>query len=175
MIRKNGSRGPCSDACGAGDAPGERTAFARLPSEDQFLIGVYRWLCLSASERSNMGWETAVNRCEERLGIHNGPSVLARIIALMRAIKRDRGRPFRFYPPDCPDCSQLLSDDEQTLVALVQSARRLDPIEVLSCAVDLTGASRPSNVVRASVALGAALQRCRAHEQTRMLRSGRLN
>lgn len=175
MIRKDGSKGPCSHACGAIDAPGERTAFARLASEDQFLLGIYRWLCLSASDRSSMGWETAVNRSEDRLGLHDGPAVLARVIALMRALKRDRCQPFRFFPPDCPDCSQRLSDDEHKLVALMQSARTLDPMDVLSCAVDLTGASRPSNVIRATVALGAALHRCLAYEQTSVSRSGRLN
>lgn len=93
----------------------------------------------------------------------------------MRALRRDRNVPFRFFPPDCADCSQRLSNDERMLMALVKSARTLDPTEVLSSAIDLTGASQPSNVIRATVTLGAMLQRSLAYTPARGTPAGRLN
>lgn len=103
-------------------------------------------------------WEAAHDGAERLLGADEGGRVVAAMVGVMRAIRRERSTDWRFMPATC--CR--VTADERDLVALLAAARRGGHGAVTSGAADLAGvAAAPA--LSAAVRLAAAVLDGSAH------------
>ena len=95
-----------------------RSALGFSPMEN-ITLDVFRCLCDVYATASAEPWEGAVRLAEEQLGAIDGPLLVARVTALLRALRQERGTGFSYLSLGC----QHVSPDELTVTALIKSAR----------------------------------------------------
>lgn len=100
-------------------------------------------------------WDAALRASIEVLGPVDGPAVLARILALVLAVRNERRRRFRFMSTHC----LRISEDEMELLAVIQAARRADADILDGFAAMLVDRPDAPQVKLAAHALAAALDR----------------
>jgi hypothetical protein len=95
-----------------------RSALGFSPIET-VTLDVFRCVCDVYSTASAEPWEGAVRLAEQQLGAIDGPLLVARVTALLRALRQERGTGFSYLSLGC----QHVSPDELTVTALIKSAR----------------------------------------------------
>lgn len=135
------------------------TSALELRPIELLLLHILRSLC-GGLEYDRLGyWVGAFDSAERHLGIVDGPAIVSRCIALLRALRAERDRGFAYMSADCPH----ISEDEQALMALIRAGRGTQNDDAhLSAVVRQVATSRnPSRLVTAARALGAL---CIRHE-----------
>jgi hypothetical protein len=124
---------------------------------ERLFLRLLRCICASLATGKTHGWEVAHEVAEAKLGLADGPALVAQIVALLRAIRTERRAGFAFMAADCPKCSQRISEEEKLAVHLLRAARsnNLPALPRLAGALALAGAA--PNIVLAAQALGQRL------------------
>jgi hypothetical protein len=114
----DGKRGG-GDVC-AGHALGfpMRAELGFTPIES-VTLDVFRCLCEVYITGSAQPWEIAMKEAEEKLGAAEGPLLVARVTALLRALRSERKVGFSFLSVGC----QHVSPDELAVSGLLKAAR----------------------------------------------------
>jgi hypothetical protein len=114
--------GPDESVC-AGQALGFplRSSLGFLPIEN-LTLDVFRCVCDVYATASAQPWEVAIKFAEEQLGLVDGPLLVARVTALLRALRKERATGFSYLSAGC----QHVSPDELTMTGLLKAARRGD-------------------------------------------------
>ncbi|RUO98623.1 hypothetical protein [Hyphomicrobium sp.] len=110
------------DVC-AGHALGFplRTELGFSPIEN-LTLDVFRAVCEVYTSGSAQPWEIAFKIAEENLGVIDGPLVVARTTALLRALRSERKIGFSYLSIGC----QHVSPDELAVAGLLKAARTGD-------------------------------------------------
>jgi hypothetical protein len=110
------------DVC-AGHALGFplRAELGFLPIEDATL-DVFRCLCDVYATGSAQPWEIAIKIAEENIGAIEGPLLVARITALLRAVRAERKLGFSYLGIGC----QHISPDELAVSGVLKASRAQD-------------------------------------------------
>jgi hypothetical protein len=85
-------------------------------------LDVFRCVCEVYATASAQPWEIALRISEEQLGAIDGPLLVARVTALLRALRKERGNGFSYLSVGC----QHVSPDELTVTGLLKAARNGD-------------------------------------------------
>lgn len=94
----------------------------RLKPIEVLILDISRCFCYGWSSGDVAAWADAFDLSEEHLGPIDGPAFVARVIALMRAILKERPREFSCMPVGC----RHISNDERTMMTVVRNAFRGD-------------------------------------------------
>ncbi len=94
-----------------------------LDSMEQLVLSVTRHLCASLASEAMRGWECAHDLAEAALGLSDGPTLVAHVAALLRAVRAERQQGFAYMSADCPMCSLRITDEELLIVRLLRAAR----------------------------------------------------
>ncbi|HVZ04821.1 hypothetical protein [Hyphomicrobium sp.] len=115
-------KGADGDVC-AGQALGFplQSALGFLPIET-LTLNVFRCVCDVYATASATPWDVALRFSEEQLGPAEGPLLVARITALLRALRKERAIGFSYLSAGC----QHVSPDELTMTGLLKAARSND-------------------------------------------------
>lgn len=107
------------DAC-AGHALGFplRAELEFLPIEN-VTLDIFRCLCEVYTTGSAQPWEIAMKEAEAKLGPAEGPLLVARVTALLRALRSERKVGFSYLSIGC----QHVSPDELAVSGLLKAAR----------------------------------------------------
>lgn len=110
------------DVC-AGHALGfpMRAELGFLPIES-ITLDVFRCLCEVYTSGSAQPWDIAMKEAEEKLGAGEGPVLVARVTALLRALRAERKIGFSYLSVGC----QHVSPDELAVSGLLKAARTGD-------------------------------------------------
>ena len=141
------------DVC-AGHALGfpMRAELGFLPIEG-ITLDVFRCLCEVYTSGSAQPWDIAIREAEEKLGAGEGPVLVARVTALLRALRAERKIGFSYLSVGC----QHVSPDELAVSGLLKAARAGDEIALhrgLKLALNGEQASaRTQSAVRALASL----------------------
>jgi hypothetical protein len=92
-----------------------------LPIEN-LTLDVFRCVCDVYATASAQAWEFAVKFAEKQLGPVDGPLLVARVTAFLRALRKERRVGFSYLSPGC----QHVSPDELTVTGLLKAARNGD-------------------------------------------------
>jgi hypothetical protein len=113
---------PAEDMC-AGHALGFplRSELGFSPIEN-VTLDVFRCVCEVYTSGSAQPWEIAVKISEENLGDGDGPLLVARVTALLRALRSERKIGFSYLSVGC----QHVSPDELAVAGLLKAARSRD-------------------------------------------------
>jgi hypothetical protein len=98
-----------------------RSSLGFLPIEN-VTLDVFRCVCDVYATASAQPWDIAIRMSEEQLGAVDGPLLVARVTALLRALRRERGSGFSYLSAGC----QHVSPDELTVTGLLKAARNGD-------------------------------------------------
>src|SRR6185437_13936392 len=93
---------------------------------ENLTLDVFRCVCDVYSSGSAQPWEIAMKIAEEQLGAPEGTLLVARVTALLRALRRERARGFSYLGTGC----QHVSPDELAMTGLLKSARNGDDAAV---------------------------------------------
>lgn len=110
------------DVC-AGHALGfpMRAELGFLPIES-ITLDVFRCLCEVYTSGSAQPWDIALKEAEKTLGAGEGPVLVARVTALLRALRAERKTGFSYLSVGC----QHVSPDELAVSGLLKAARTGD-------------------------------------------------
>lgn len=86
-------------------------------------LQILRHLCDSFATQETGGWEKAHLVAEGALPTGEADWLVAKSVALLRAIRRERPGRFGYISADCPTCSRRISEDEQTILLLIRAAQ----------------------------------------------------
>lgn len=103
-------------------------------------------------------WDAGHDRAETMLGFIDGPRFVASIAAVIRALRGERDKPWRFMPANC--CR--LTPDELDLVKLLAVGRLGDRDAVVEGAIRLTGSRSVARLVTTVLSAGEVL--CGLHD-----------
>lgn len=117
-----------------------------------FALAISRFVAAGYMTGDVACWDAAHDRAEQKLGLIEGPRLVASLAAVMRALRSERSEPWHFMPASC--CR--VTGDETELLGLIALARRSDQDGVLSAAARLAGSPAPRLAATARVA-GEAL------------------
>ncbi|MGH9694794.1 MAG: hypothetical protein ACRD5Z_11665, partial [Bryobacteraceae bacterium] len=98
-----------------------RSELGFLPIEN-ITLDVFRCVCDIYATTSAQPWEIAMRIADEQLGPTEGPLLVARVTAFLRALRAERKIGFSYLSI----CCQHVSPDELTVTALLKSARSND-------------------------------------------------
>ncbi|WP_082072764.1 hypothetical protein [Hyphomicrobium sp. 99] len=120
--KPNDGKATGEDVC-AGHALGfpMRAELGFLPIES-ITLDVFRCLCEVYTTGSAQPWEIAMKEAEEKLGTGEGPVLVARVTALLRALRSERKIGFSYLSVGC----QHVSPDELAVSGLLKAARARD-------------------------------------------------
>ena len=156
--RKPGAatQGPSHDACGgeeecagAAAALPLREDFGFKPIED-VTLDLFRLICQTYASGDAGSWDAALNHAEGKLGPLDGPSFVARITALVRALRAERNGRFSFMSAGC----RHLHDDELCVLTVIKAARQGDQATLEEVACHLARGSESTRIELAARALG---------------------
>jgi hypothetical protein len=85
-------------------------------------LDVFRAVCEIYTSASAQPWEIAFKMSEETFGASDGPLLVARVTALLRALRSERKIGFSYLSIGC----QHVSPDELAVVGLIKAARGRD-------------------------------------------------
>lgn len=85
-------------------------------------LDLFRCICDVYASASAQPWEIAVRLAEEQFGAIDGPLLVARVTALLRALRQERATGFSYLSVGC----QHVSPDELTIAGLLKAARTGD-------------------------------------------------
>ncbi len=155
-----------SDDCGCAhnDLP-FREDYGLSPFESMSL-DIFRCVCNLYSTSSLETVNTAYDLCEKALGAAAGPLFVARITALLRAVKTERRAPFTFLTPGC----LRIVEDELAIISLLQAAQDDKPTRLKQAAMALAASPDVSRIMTNALLLvqdfgNGRLQSCRAMER----------
>jgi hypothetical protein len=92
-----------------------------LPIEN-LTLDVFRCVCDVYATASAQAWEFAVKFAEKQIGPVDGPLLVARVTAFLRALRKERRVGFSYLSAGC----QHVSPDELTVTGLLKAARNGD-------------------------------------------------
>lgn len=120
--KTNDGKGTGEDVC-AGHALGfpMRAELGFLPIES-VTLDVFRCLCEIYTTGAVQPWEIAMKEAEEKLGPSEGPVLVGRVTALLRALRSERKVGFSYLSIGC----QHVSPDELAVSGLLKAARAGD-------------------------------------------------
>ena len=120
--KRNDDKQSGEDVC-AGHALGFplRAELGFLPIEN-ITLDVFRCLCDVYTSGSAQPWEIAIKIAEENLGAAEGPLLVARVTALLRALRAERKLGFSYLSIGC----QHVSSDELAVAGVLKAARARD-------------------------------------------------
>ena len=95
-----------------------------LDAMERLVLSVARHLCASLASEATRGWECAHDLGETALGLSDGPTLVAHVAALLRAVRAERRLGFAYMSADCPKCSQRITDEELLIIRLLRAAGR---------------------------------------------------
>lgn len=98
-----------------------RSSLGFLPIEN-LTLDVFRCVCDVYATASAQPWEIAIKFAEEQLGPVDGPLLVARVTAFLRALRKERAVGFSYLSAGC----QHVSPDELTVTGLLKAARNGD-------------------------------------------------
>lgn len=130
-------------------------------SLDLLALNVARCFCHGWSSGRLAAWEHAFQMADEQLGPVQGSDFVARVIALMRAVMRERTGGLHYMSVGCT----RICEDEEALMRAVQSAFGNDASALKMAVAELTRTPQPecTYTLLAAQALGAFGNRA-AHE-----------
>jgi hypothetical protein len=102
-----------------------------LANSERMALDVMRHVCASFQSGEVRRWQMAHDLAEFRAGLVDGPILVARAVALLRAVETSRQTPFNYLSAECPDCRERITRCETELLLLVKLARR-GPSEMLT-------------------------------------------
>ncbi len=154
--------------CSHNDLP-FREDFGLSPFENMSL-DIFRCVCSLYSTSNPQTVSTAYDLCERALGASAGPLFVARITALLRAVKAERKAPFTFLTPGCLRIVQ----DEVAVISVLQAAQDDKPAKLKQAAVELAASADVSRIMTAALLLAqdfgnGRLQSSRAMERRPVL------
>lgn len=85
-------------------------------------LDVFRAICEVYTSGSAQPWEIACKIAEENLGVSDGPLLVARITAMLRALRAERKIGFSYLSIGC----QHVSPDELAVAGLLKAVRSRD-------------------------------------------------
>ncbi|MET0639611.1 MAG: hypothetical protein ABWZ19_06310 [Hyphomicrobium sp.] len=85
-------------------------------------LDVFRCVCEIYTSGSAQPWEIAIKISEENLGDRDGPLMVARVTALLRALRAERKLGFSYLSVGC----QHVSPDELAVAGLLKAVRSRD-------------------------------------------------
>ena len=95
-----------------------RAELGFLPIES-ITLDLFRCLCEVYTTGSAQPWDIAMKEAEEKLGAGEGPILVARVTALLRALRAERKIGFSYLSVGC----QHVSPDELAVSGLLKAAR----------------------------------------------------
>jgi hypothetical protein len=121
--QKPGAKTSTTDDVCAGHALGfpMRSELAFSPIEN-ITLDVFRAICDVYTTGSAQPWDVAVKISEDALGVDDGPLLVARVTALLRALRAERKIGFSYLSVGC----QHVSPDELAVSGLLKAARGRD-------------------------------------------------
>lgn len=122
-LEATSSAGPDEEPMCAGQALGfPLQSELGFTSIENVTLDVFRCICDVYATASAQCWEVAIRFAEEHLGAVDGPLLVARVTALMRALRFERGSGFSYLSVGC----RHVSPDELTVTGLLKAARTGD-------------------------------------------------
>ena len=121
-----------------------------------------RWRCRSRASCCGLHasdvacWDAAYDAADGVIGPAEGAQLIARLTAVMRAIRAERGADWRFMPAPC--CR--VTEDERSLMNLLRAAREARWSDVEAHAASLAGASAAPRLAGAVRVAAEALGPC---------------
>jgi hypothetical protein len=128
-----------------------------LDSMERLVLSVTRHLCASLASEAIRGWECAHDLAEAALGLSDGPTLVAHIAALLRAVRAERRRGFAYMSADCPMCSLRITDEELLIVRLLRAARSNARQKVVQLAAALAQRNAALRIAGAALVLANRL------------------
>jgi hypothetical protein len=93
---------------------------------ENITLDVFRCICEVYTSGSAQPWEIAIKISEENLSADDGPHLVARVTALLRALRAERKVGFSYLSVGC----QHVSPDELAICGLLKAARFRDELGV---------------------------------------------
>ncbi|NBN63661.1 hypothetical protein [Pannonibacter tanglangensis] len=147
------------DGPAAGGPSCDGGAAMLLARDEQAVLQVLRYLCLTYARPQAHSWEQALVLAADAFGPAVGGEVAVAVMQLMRAIRVTRRTTFRFRDPHCPCCRSRLSEAEAKVITLVRAARK-DPARPARVdALILTEGAPTAAVLAEAERLAAVLDR----------------
>lgn len=113
-----------------------------------------RLICSSYDRDEVRGFDAAMSLAEHRYGSEHGPTVAARIAALIRALRVERRLRFNYMSPSCPSCSAKVTEDELHLITLMRAGRMGDAVALETAVTDVAGHSLAPMLTAAAYRFG---------------------
>jgi hypothetical protein len=133
---------------------------------ENLTLDLFRCACEIYTSGSAQPWEMALKLSEENIGAGEGPVLVARITALLRALRAERKLGFSYLSVGC----QHVSPDELAVAGLLKAARSRDENGVqrgLMLSLDKPqSAHRTLNAARSLAALQVRLSSFRADAES---------
>lgn len=140
---------PC--ACGRAHFP-RREAQGFSPFE-QVVLDLSRHILDVHANQNGKSWIKAVEIAEHTTGTGDGPLLVARVTALIRAFISERSECFHYLSP----CCLHVTEHEIALIKAVQRARSGDWAALTTAVQDLVRADAYPRTLQAAVALAGPL------------------
>ncbi|MEM9576934.1 MAG: hypothetical protein AAF999_07955 [Pseudomonadota bacterium] len=88
---------------------------------------VIRKFCQSFAPQTTDAWTHGFFTAESIWGEVNGPMIAHRLMHVLQAMRASRLSVFSFSTPDCPVCSQVLTEHERRLITAIRFVRQGRP------------------------------------------------
>jgi hypothetical protein len=124
---------------------------------DQFCLHIVRLLCAGYEHDQLAYWDKALDEAETWLGPAEGTIFVARSVALMRAMRRERKPGFGFISPNCPHGRGGLTDDEADVMAVIWAGEMSPGDDLEDAALSLACAATANAIAESARALGAVV------------------
>jgi hypothetical protein len=118
----------------------------RRDKQSALLLSLVRFIGAAYATGDAECWEAAHQCAEDAAGANDGPIFVARAASLVRTIRRCTARDFVYWPASCV----RLSNDEASLMILIESACGADPFASRRAALDIVGEQHVAEVIRAA-------------------------
>jgi hypothetical protein len=96
------------------------------PDED-VLLTLTRYLVEAFAMPPSQSWLRAVHCAACHFGADNGAIVMQRLVFALQAMRSSRRSAFCFNAPECPVCSEIVTEHERHFMAVITNARRAKP------------------------------------------------
>lgn len=112
--------------CGHGEHP----LLAELSPDavELSFLRMMRCACIGLRDGSIRALDVAHQVAEHDFGLARGAMLAGCIVALLRALRRERRAKVAFMAPECPACSERVSSAERQILLLVRAGRCRDAV-----------------------------------------------
>lgn len=117
-------------------------------------LQLMRLICSSYDRDEVRGFDAAISLAEHRYGSEHGPTVAARVAALIRALRAERRLSFNYMSPSCASCSAKVTEDELHLITLMRAGRMGDAAALENAVTEVAGHSPAPMLTAAAYRFG---------------------